>query len=67
MSAFLIAPILLFIATTVASERTGITVSVWICLALAGFGGAAGGLLFFLGGSGPQTPDLEAWQHDEPA
>lgn len=68
VAAFLVAPILLFVASEVGVVKgTGITVAVWICLALALAGGFGGLALFVSGGSGLQIPDLEGWQKGESA
>ena len=68
VTAFLVAPILLYLATAVGtSMAAGTETAIWICLAIA-----AGGLLltlaiFILGGERLQKPDLESWTHGEPA
>lgn len=68
VAAFLVAPILIFIANEVGGGNgAGVTVAVWICFALALAGGLAGLALFVSGGSGLQVPDLEGWQNGDPA
>lgn len=68
VAAFLVAPILLFVASDVGvSKGTGVEAAVWICLSLALAGGLSGWALFFSGGSGLQRPDLESWQKGSPA
>lgn len=63
VAAFLVAPVLLFIATSVG----GVTVSIWICLGIAGAGAVGGSAVFLLGQRRLQTPDLAVWQDGEPA
>lgn len=69
VTAFLVAPILLFIAETVAaSSSAGIEVSLWICIGVAVFGFLAGAGLYMAGKGMLEAPDLERWQeNDEPA
>lgn len=68
VTAFLVAPILLYLATAIgATAAAGTQAAIWICLAIA-----AGGLLvtlaiFVLGAERLQDPDLETWTHGEPA
>lgn len=63
VAAFLVSPVLLYLATSVG----GITMSVWICLAIAGVGALAGAVIFLLGQNRLQRPDLDRWQDGEPA
>ncbi len=69
VTAFLVAPILLFLAAVLAPQpNTGIDDSLWICVALAGGGFLGGGALFVLGKGRLEAPDLDRWQEeDEPA
>ena len=69
VTAFLVAPILLYLAEVVASSpRDGIKVCLWICLILAGLGFVGGVALFMSGKGRLEAPDLERWQEDdEPA
>lgn len=68
VTAFLVAPILIFLAAVVsASSAAGLVVTLWICLGIAGAGvvGALG--LLWAGGARLQAPDLPRWQETEPA
>jgi len=68
VAAFLVAPVLLVVASHVGSTfDNGVSVAVWICFGLLLAGGTTGVVLFYLGGSSLQTPDLETWQKGEPA
>jgi MFS family permease len=68
VAAFLVAPILLFVASEVGvAKGTGVTIAVWCCFAIALASGAGGAALFLGGGSGLQAPDLDGWQRGEPA
>lgn len=69
VTAFLVAPILLFLVTVLGSNQVeGIRNAMWICLGLAVVGGCAGTAIFLLGGERLQVPDLKRWQEDdEPA
>jgi MFS family permease len=68
VTAFLAAPILLFLATALgASKAAGIQAGIWIRLAIAGGGGLAALALFILGRGRLQVPDLERWTAGEPA
>ena len=69
VSAFLFAPILAFIAATVAARRAaGLTDAVWACLTAAALGLAVASALWVLGGARLQDPDLEQWNEEgEPA
>lgn len=69
VTAFLVAPILLFLAEVLAPHpSTGIDGSLWICVALAAGGFLGGTALFVLGKGRLEVPDLDRWQEqDEPA
>jgi hypothetical protein len=68
VTAFLVAPILLYLATAIgASAAGGIRAAVWICLVIAAAGGLTAIALFALGGGGLQTPDIARWNEGEPA
>jgi hypothetical protein len=69
VTAFLVAPILLYLATAVGgSPAAGTLTAVWICLAIAAGGALAGVAVFVLGGERLQAPDLKTWNDEgEPA
>lgn len=68
VTAFLVAPILLFLAAVLGATRAaGIAWASWICFAVAVAGALGAGLLFWLGDGRLRTPDLETWEHGEPA
>jgi MFS family permease len=69
VTAFLAAPILLYLATAIgASAAAGTQTAIWICLAIAAGGVLVALTLFALGAERLQAPDLETWTtHDEPA
>lgn len=68
VTAFLVAPVLLFLATAVGtSPIAGIRISVWICLGIAAGGALLVMILFVLGGGRLPRPDLERWAGGEPA
>jgi MFS family permease len=68
VTAFLVAPILLYLATAVgASMAAGTQTAVWICLAIAAGGVLATVAIFVLGAERLQAPDLETWTHGEAA
>jgi MFS family permease len=68
VTAFLVAPILLYLATAIGPGMTaGIRAAIWICLAVAAAGALAATVLFALGRGRLQTPDLERWAEGEPA
>ncbi|HWE11753.1 MAG TPA: MFS transporter [Solirubrobacteraceae bacterium] len=69
VAAFMVAPILLHLATTVARSPTqGIPTAMWVCFGLAAGGGAAGAFVLVLGGARLQRPDLDRWENgEEPA
>ncbi|GIF51443.1 MFS transporter [Asanoa ferruginea] len=62
VAAFMIAPILVYIATNVGSSPTsGIRTALWIALGLSGGGTLLAVSLYVLGGVRPPTPSLERW------
>lgn len=69
VTAFLLAPILVYLAETIAStEAAGIEWTVWICLGIAALGGMIAFTIFRLGRTRLQAPDLDTWEKaDEPA
>jgi MFS family permease len=68
VTAFLVAPVLVFIASSIGpTAADGIAWTSYLCLAIAGIGGLAALAVFRFGGGHLQTPDLEAWQKEEPA
>jgi hypothetical protein len=69
VTAFLVAPVLLYVATAVGSSAAaGTETAIWICLAIAAGGTVVGLAVFVLGGERLQAPDLERWNNDgEPA
>lgn len=68
VTAFLVAPILLFLATAIGpTKAAGMQVGIWICLVLAAGGGLAALAMFLGGGARLQVPDLERWTAGEPA
>jgi MFS family permease len=69
VAAFLVAPILVHLATTVAkSPASGIPVALWAAFGIAAGGGIAAACVLALGGARLQRPDLERWdQGEEPA
>jgi MFS family permease len=63
VSAFLVAPILLHLATSVAkSPKAGIPIAAWVCFGLAAGGGLVALYLIVLGRARLQAPDLDRWQ-----
>lgn len=69
VTAFLVAPILAFLATSLASTPVAATtVALWICLGIAS-AGFIGGTAFYLAGKGAlEPPDVRQWRgEDEPA
>jgi hypothetical protein len=69
VAAFLVAPILVYLATVLAGSRAGgLRGAVLICLGISAAGGVAALVLFLLGGGRLQDPDLVKWQEcGEPA
>ena len=65
ITAFLVAPILLYLATVIGPSATaGTQTAIWICLAIAVGGVLVTLAVFVLGGGRLQAPDLETWQDD---
>jgi MFS family permease len=68
VTAFLVAPILLYLATAIGATATaGLHGAVWICLGIAAAGAVVTVALFVLSGGRLQVPDLERWTGGEPA
>ncbi|GAA1883551.1 MFS transporter [Asanoa iriomotensis] len=68
VSAFMIAPILLYIATVAGSTpESGIKIALWISLGLAAAGTLVAVSLYALGGLRPPTPSLANWFGGESA
>jgi MFS family permease len=68
VSAFMIAPILLFIAATVGATATaGIKTGLWVCLGLSTGGTVFAVAIYALGGLRPPTPSLPRWFGGETA
>ena len=68
VTAFLIAPVLLFLATAIGSTKAvGTQAGIWICLAIAAGGGLAALALLVAGGGRLQVPDLDRWSAGETA
>ena len=65
VTAFLVAPILLYLATAIGgSPAAGTQTAIWICLAIAVAGALGTVALFVLGGERLQAPDLKTWTND---
>ncbi len=69
VAAFLVAPILLHLATTVAASPTaGIPIAIWVAFGIAAGGGVLAAYVLLLGGARLQRPDLDRWgRGEEPA
>jgi MFS family permease len=68
VAAFLVAPILLYLATAIGtSPAAGTRSAIWICLAITIGGVVSATALFVLSGGRLQKPDLERWTEGEPA
>jgi hypothetical protein len=68
VTAFLVAPILLYLAAVIGpGQAGGIRAAVWICLSIAAAGGLTTIALFTLGGGQLRALDLERWTKGEPA
>ncbi len=70
VAAFMIAPILLHLATTTNGgvSGSGIKTGLWVCFAIAASGAIVALYLFVIGRAVPQKPDLETWEKgEEPA
>lgn len=68
VTAFLVGPILLYLATVIGTSQAGGTrTAIWICLGIAVVGGITAVTVLALGGGGLQTPDLQRWNEGQPA
>jgi MFS family permease len=68
VTAFLVAPILLYLATAIGtSKAAGAETVVWICLGIAAGGTLVALALFTLGGQPLHKPDVERWNQGQPA
>jgi MFS family permease len=67
VTAFLAAPILLYLATAIGTSRAGARAGIWICLAITAGGALIAVVVFALGGGRLQRPNLERWTEGEPA
>jgi hypothetical protein len=69
VAAFMVAPLLLHLAMTVAnSPAAGTPLAIWVCFGLAAGGALVSGYVFLLGRARLQRPALEQWEHgDGPA
>ncbi|MBE1490833.1 MFS transporter [Plantactinospora soyae] len=69
VTAFLTAPILVFLAGTLSDDQaTGTRGALWICLGIAAIGFVGATALYLSGRPRLETPDLERWQgRGEPA
>jgi nucleotide-binding universal stress UspA family protein/MFS family permease len=69
VAAFMIAPILLHVATTLTGTATpGMSTALWICFGLSAGGAIIFVCLYLLGGVRPAAPDLQRWMGgEEPA
>lgn len=66
VAAFMIAPILLYIASTVGSGiDSGTRTALWICFGIAVAGALTGIALYVLGRVHPPTPSVEGWLSGE--
>jgi MFS family permease len=63
VTAFLVAPILLFAAEVIGSS--GIGIGLWICLGIAALGFLGGAGLYFAGCGRLEVPDLPRWQTED--
>ena len=68
VAAFMVAPVLAHVATTVGGNlNTGTAIVLWIGLGIAIAGAAGAVLLYVLGGARPQKPDLARFMNGEGA
>ncbi|MDA8296264.1 MAG: MFS transporter [Actinomycetota bacterium] len=68
VTAFLIAPILMYLASTLSSSSAlGTKDAIYLCLGIAGLGGLGAAAIFWLGRGRLQVPDLQSWQEGTPA
>jgi MFS family permease len=66
VAAFLVAPILLHVATTVGgTPQTGTTIAMWAGFGIAAAGAVTAASVFLLGGARLQRPALERWDKGE--
>jgi MFS family permease len=66
VAAFMVAPILLHFAVTVARKPpVGIGAAAWVCFGIAAGGGLLSAYLFILGRARLKRPDLQRWQAGE--
>jgi MFS family permease len=66
VAAFMIAPILLYVATIVGNNAdSGTRTALWICFGLSVGGAVLGVGLYVLGGVRPPTPSVEGWLSGE--
>jgi MFS family permease len=65
VTAFLVAPILLYLATVIGpNQAAGTRTAIWICLAIAAGGALAATAVFLLSGGRLRKPDLKRWQEE---
>ena len=63
VAAFLVAPVVLHLATTVAKQPSaGLPTGLWVCFGLAAGGGLLALYIMVLGRARLQAPDLDRWQ-----
>jgi hypothetical protein len=69
VTAFLFAPVIVYLAGILAPQKAaGISDAAWICFAICLVSVIVAVVVFFLGGTGLERPDLERWQEEgEPA
>lgn len=68
VAAFMIAPILLYVAATVGKNpAAGVQMTLWVCFGLAAGGTLLAIALYTLGGVRPPSPALQRWFSGEPA
>lgn len=66
VAAFMVAPVLLHLAMTVAkTPAEGTPVAIWVCFGLAASGAVVSGCIFLLGRARLQRPALERWERGE--
>jgi MFS family permease len=66
VAAFMVAPVLLHLAMTVAkTPADGTPVAIWVCFGLAAGGALVSAYVFLLGRARLQRPALESWAQDE--
>lgn len=67
VSAFLVAPVLVFLSIAVFPRHSGLASAEWICCGVAIVGGILGLVIFVGAGTGLQVPDLDKWEDGDPA